>query len=169
MAMALISTSPALAGKTLVVPNCSWAGWEADLLIIDGKLRIIDVEIKISRSDLKADLKKDKWWRFRPWSRRTMKNDAKGRQRRSWPDKAWKHYYALPREIWTEALIPSIPACSGIILVSADARYSSGYLASVYRAAVPNRDAKPISPADAIDIARLASLRMWAALRKELK
>src|SRR5690554_6203769 len=46
----------------VVVPNCNWTGYEADVLAVTTDLRLIDVEIKISRADLKADAKKDKWW-----------------------------------------------------------------------------------------------------------
>ena len=42
----------------VVVPNCSWPGSECDLLVVTPSLRIIDVEIKISRADLLADTKK---------------------------------------------------------------------------------------------------------------
>ena len=44
----------------VIVPNCNWTGNECDLLVVTPDLRIIDVEVKISRSDLKADTKKNK-------------------------------------------------------------------------------------------------------------
>lgn len=171
LAMALLNASPAIAGRVLVVPNCSWAGWEADLLVIDQGLRIIDVEIKISRADLKVDIKKDKWWHYRPWSQRALPraNIGGGRRMRSWPNKVWKHYYVMPASIWSDALYEAIPKCSGVILVKADDRCSWGHRATVIRRAVPNRDAGPITAASAIDIARLASLRMWSVIRKDLK
>jgi hypothetical protein len=46
----------------MAVPNCNWTGHECDLLVVTDNLRIIDVEVKISRADLKADAKKEKWW-----------------------------------------------------------------------------------------------------------
>lgn len=151
--------------SVLVVPNCNWTGSECDLLVIEPGLRIVDVEIKISRADLRADLKKEKWWRSRPWSRR-----ACSPVRREWPDKVWKHYYALPKEIWSDELLAAMPASSGIILLDADrALRQSRHEAAgmlVTRRAKPNKEAKPISAADAVDLARLASLRMWSALRQ---
>lgn len=150
--------------STLVIPNCYWTGHETDLLVIEKGLRIIDVEIKISKADLKADAKKDKWWHHRPWSRR----DGPGvRTPRQWPDKVWKHYYTLPEAIWDPALLLAINATSGVILVDHDKRFNGGLAVTVIRNAKPNKEAKPISAADAIDLARLASLRMWAALTKE--
>jgi hypothetical protein len=150
--------------SVLVVPNCGWTGHEADLLIIEPGLRIIDVEIKISRADLKADGKKDKWWVSRPWSRRAS---IEPRIPRQWPDKVWKHYYALPESIWDESLVSTIPEASGIILLKHVPQARAGIIINVTRKAKPNREAKAISHVDAIDLARLASLRMWAALRKK--
>ena len=39
----------------VMVPNCYWTGDECDLLVVRNDLRLVDVEVKISRSDLKAD------------------------------------------------------------------------------------------------------------------
>ena len=141
----------------LMVPCCNWTGHECDLLVIERGLRIIDVEIKISRADLKADAGKDKWWVRRPWSRR---HDSPVKV--SWPPKVWKHYYVLPASIWDAKMLPALNEASGVILL--------GYCPpqfEVIRKAKPNIKAGRISPEDAINIARLASLRMWASLIKE--
>jgi hypothetical protein len=73
----------------------------------------------------------------------------------------------MPKEIWDAKLLAILPEVSGVILVSPDDRYTGGLWVDIIRAAKPCRDAKPISPADAIDIARLTSLRLWTALTKE--
>jgi hypothetical protein len=57
-----------------------------------------------------------------------------------------------------EAVLPS-PA-SGVITVD---REAGKYLVRVDRRAKPCADAKPINDRAAIDLARLASLRMWDA------
>src|ERR1700756_2069926 len=92
-----------LKGRSLItIPRCGWTGYECDLLCVDSKLRIIDIEIKISRSDLRADAKKDKWW-----AKRWFVEDGSGKlegTRRSWPPKVYKHYYCLPRLIWKPEL-----------------------------------------------------------------
>lgn len=156
----------------VMVPNCNWTGYECDLLAVTPDLRIVDVEVKISRSDLKADAKKEKWWHRRflghAEPREVHKNgrlhaiyrdpiyDSTARQH---PPKVWKHYYALPREIWKPELLDSLPSkSSGVILLR---QYEGSIYASIERRATPNREAKAIEPADAIDLARLASLRMW--------
>lgn len=165
IAAALIET-PKLGRSLLVIPNCGWTGHEADLLVIEPGLRIIDVEIKISRADLKADYKKDKWWVKRPWSRRPAKAPAGAP--RIWPQRVWKHYYVCPLNIWDESLLGAIPPASGVLLMSEDSRYRSGQRVDLIRRARPNPEARAISPTDAIDLARLANLRMWAALRKDI-
>lgn len=154
--------------STVIVPRCHWAGSEADLLVVHKDLRLTDIEIKISRADLKADYGKDKWIDnpIRYWSRRNTPV-ATPLVKRQWPAKVWKHYYALPSEIWDDSLFTHLPPASGVLLLRKDGRYDNGIAIWPKRHARPNRDAKPISAADAIDIARLANLRMWAALSKE--
>jgi len=151
------------AGRSiLAVPNCGWTGAEADLLVVDERtLRLVEVEVKISRADLLADSAKDKWWWHRPWGR-TRKQWP--RLRREWPDKVWKHYYAMPASIWDDALLPRINEASGILLLSERPGTRTGVAIRVLRPAKPCREAKPITAGDAIDLARLASLRMWDAL-----
>lgn len=146
--------------SVLAVPCCGWTGHEADLLIIEKGLRLIDIEVKISRSDLKADLGKDKWWVSRPWSR--SKLDA-GRDRRPWPPRVWKHYYALPEAIWAPELEAALPEVSGILLLR---RHGAVDIITPMRRAKPNRDATRLQPHECIDLARLAGLRMWDALQR---
>lgn len=156
----------------VMVPNCNWTGYECDLLAVTPDLRIVDVEVKISRSDLKADAKKEKWWHrefkgYGPEQERLHAGRLVARWRdpiydttaRQHPPKIWKHYYALPLDIWKRDLLDSLPSkASGVILL----RQHEGQIhASIERRATPNREAKAIEAAHAIDLARLASLRMW--------
>lgn len=149
----------------VVVPNCSWPGSECDLLVVTPNLRVIDVEIKISRSDLKADAKKDKW--FHKWDfYKDGRYDPALRKRREWPRRVWKHYYALPSDIWDAALLDSLPSpTSGVLLMYEDDR-NGDFRIRVERMAKPDRKADRITPEDAVDIARLASMRMWDALER---
>ena len=143
----------------LLVPNCNWTGHECDVLGVTGDLRVIDIEVKISRADLKADAKKDKWWhRLSRW------RDAHGPdQLMRWPPKVWKHYYALPADIWMPALFDSLPSTASGVLLVRD-RGTSVLSVESIRRATPNKDADKLSSGDAIDIARLANLRMWDAM-----
>lgn len=131
----------------IAVPNCNWTGHEADLLVVECRgLRLIDVEIKLTHADLRADRDKVKWWR--DWGK-SKKLD--------WPPMVWKHYYCLPAATWRDDMLAGLPSMSGVLLVPEERRPGI----TVKRRCRANRDAKPISPAACIDIARLAGLRMW--------
>jgi len=147
----------------VVVPNCIWTGHECDLLVVTNSLRIIDIEVKISKADFRADAKKDKWLEYWTGNFNTPIKD-RVRTPRDWPQKVWKHYYAMPKSIWHPDMAEQRPSkTSGIILMS---ELSGRIYAHVEIRAKPCRDADKLTPADAIDIARLASLRMWTAYEK---
>jgi hypothetical protein len=179
------SIAAALARQTfnrnaiVLVPNCIWTGYECDLLVVTKDLRVIDVEVKISRADLKKDAGKSKWWheKFIGYGPEEVLRDSEGRYMgvrqqsmydrtpRVWPPKVWKHYYAAPADIWDDSLLECLPSpASGVILLEARTPlHSPPVLAAVARRATPNRDADKLTPAQAIDVARLANLRYWAA------
>jgi hypothetical protein len=150
----------------IIVPECYWAGDEADLLVVTKDLRIIDIEIKVSRADFRRDAKKQKWWQSHPWAFDHATKTAtapKPPERRLWPRKVWKHYFCMPRDIWTEELLADLPseAC-GVLLVRSEK--PARPLIVCEKRAKPNRDAERIGAEDVIDIARLSGLRMWSAL-----
>jgi hypothetical protein len=149
------------ASDLCVLPNCTWTGDEIDLLVVTMARRIIDVEIKISRADLKADKNKGKWW-HQDWSG----PPGSGRPPkipRPWPTKVWKHYYAMPEEIWTEALLEHIQPVSGVLLVYGK-KFGSEHVRCVKRAK-PCKDVAVLTDQQVVRIARLASLRMWDAYK----
>lgn len=152
----------------ILVPNCSWPGSECDLLVVTPNLRIIDVEVKISRADLKADRNKDKWFHHWDWKiDGPWEDDGCYRRRhRQWPTRVWKHYYCMPQDIWKPDLIHEINPFSGVLLIRDNPhRDSKDFYIFCERIAKPNREAQKIDAEDAIDIARLASLRMWDAFK----
>lgn len=170
-----------LARKCVVlVDRCNWTGHECDVLAVTTDLRIIDVEVKISRSDLKADAKKEKWWHrtFLGYGeRKEVRNDA-GRlirveqpslwdsQPRQHPPKVWKHYYALPKDIWKPELLEFLPSkSSGVLLYYEQRNRVTPLAVTVERRATPDKDALRLKPEQVMDIARLQNLRMWEAYR----
>ena len=170
-----------LAKKCVVlVDRCNWTGHECDVLAVTTDLRIIDVEVKISRADFKADAKKDKWW-HRRWvgmsEPREVRNDrgvllhtvsdsVYDATRLQWPPKVWKHYVAMPLELWRDNLMEFMPSpASGLLLLSEQRNSHTPIAVHCERRATPNKDASRLTPAQAIDIARLANLRMWEAYR----
>lgn len=149
----------------VLVDNCNWTGHECDVLGVTRDLRIIDIEVKISRADLKADAQKDKWWHRPDW--RWADKDKPGATANLHPRKVWKHYYALPKEIWKPELLDCLPSkASGVLLLSwiGGARSIRAPIAvDCIRRATPNKDAYRLTAENVIDIARLANLRMWEA------
>lgn len=143
----------------IVVPNCYWTGYETDLLVVHENLRLIDVEIKISRADLKADAKKDKWWHhpISVWGQPKPEPIA-----RQWPPRVWRHYYCVPADIWKDDLLDAIPPNSGVVILVE--QRNGAVAAQCKRRARPNPDAQPIDVVNAINLGRLASLRMWDAM-----
>ncbi len=155
----LVSTQT-LAKKCLVlVDRCNWTGYECDVLAVTQDLRIIDVEVKVSRADLKADRRKDKWWRRGSWAWNEPRPEPTPR---TWPPKVWKHYFAMPAAIWTDALFDALPSpASGVLLLD-----DAGLRVRCARRATPNKDATRLEPRQVLDIARLANLRMWDAYER---
>lgn len=166
----------------VLVDNCNWTGHECDVLGVTTDLRIIDVEVKISRADLKADAKKEKWWhrKFTGYGPREEVLDDKGRvvcvkqpplwdsTPLEWPRKVWKHYYALPKDIWKPELLACLPSqASGVLLIREGQSQGLRYVIECIRRAKPNKDAHRITPQEALDVARLANLRMWEAYKRE--
>lgn len=166
-----------LAKKCVVlVDRCNWTGHECDVLGVTTDLRIIDVEIKISRADLKADAKKDKWWHRQYLGRAQPEKTPNGviyrgiweEHRREWPPRVWKHYYALPAEIWSPELFAALPSpASGVLLLSDDGERSrQSVIVECIRRATPNRSVDRLTGEQVMNIARLANLRMWEAYKK---
>lgn len=157
----------------VLVDRCNWTGYECDLLGVTQDLRLIDIEIKISRSDFAQDAKKDKWWHRNvrgeyvttPAGRHWQWGEP---QHRDWPPKIWKHYFAMPADIWDDALFEKAPSPRSGVLLLSHGGTESGVNVKVIRRATPNRDAGKVSAAAAIDIARLANIRMWNAYLQAL-
>lgn len=142
----------------LLVDRCNWTGHEADVLGVTADGRLIDIEVKVSRADLKADLKKAKWWHRRYNAEWRQENVS----RREWPPKVWKHYYVLPADLWRDDLLESLPAASGVLLLRRS-RGGWGIVVTCRRRAKPCRDAYRLTAEQCLDVARLANLRMWDA------
>lgn len=71
--------------------------------------------------------------------------------------------YINPLRKWKDDLLAAMPSThSGVILLSRDEKRGVVW-PRVVRRAKPDPNAKRISPDDALNIARLANLRMWDA------
>lgn len=174
-----------LAKKCVVlVDNCNWTGRECDVLGVTRDLRIIDVEVKISRSDFKADAKKDKWWDRKYIGQGPVqeRHNEQGRLISRWqesiyettprqhPIKVWKHYFAMPAAIWKPDLTEFLPSqASGVLLLREGGWPQPPVIVECVRRSTPNKDAFRLKPEHVIDIARLANLRMWEEYGRNVK
>lgn len=149
------------ASKVCVVDNCLWTGFETDLLIVHKSMRLIDVEIKISRADFRIDRHKDKWIAYTPGSWALPRAE---REKRRHPAKVWKHYYCLPESLWQAELEADMGSNSSGVILAREPKRGQPMLTIVKRAKT-NPDAYVLTAADVLDIARLTSLRLWDARR----
>lgn len=68
----------------------------------------------------------------------------------------------MPAELWDDALFEFMPSeKSGLILLRE--RRGGGIEAYCQRRATPDKTAERLTPAQALDVARLANIRMWEA------
>lgn len=159
-------------GKMMMaVPTCGFTGHECDVLAVTKDLRIVDIEIKISRADYRADAAKEKWYHSAneceeltgiSWRDYYLGKEKK--LRTPWPQRVWKHYYCMPRDIWKDDMAAMAGSdSSGIILLAHEKGKVNAFL---HRHAKPNRSAETLSAEHVLQIARHASLRMWDAYRK---
>ena len=130
--------------QNIIVPNVSWGlfhtGQEVDVLVVRPSGYAIEVEIKISASDIKADLKK----------RHAHNNNL-----------IKMTYFAVPSKL---AENTDIPVRFGVL--SIDDNDDAHFLKTV-RAATANKSAKKLSPEQILKVYALASMRIWS-LKKSL-
>lgn len=131
--------------QNIIVPNISWGAGlhECDLLIVTKRGIVTEVEIKVSRSDLKADAKK----------RHKHKNE-----------KIKDLYFAIPD--YMRDCIELIPEHAGIILVSRNYDRGDSIYCKTIREPVSNRNYIKMTDKEVLNIARLGTMRIWSLKRK---
>jgi hypothetical protein len=128
----------------VVVRNVSYGllPWEADLIVCTKAGYLTEVEIKVSFSDWKADLKKQKF---------VLTNDNV--MARGW--KLIKHfYYAVPEELVARRCDLDLPDFAGVLSVS-----KKGVV--VVYPAIPRTGVRALTPDEQIQLCRLGSMRAW--------
>jgi hypothetical protein len=150
-------SSPFYASRQFaVVPNVSWSmlPWEADLLVCSKAGFLTEVEIKISMSDWKADLLKNK---HRP--------DIGWRQSRM----VKRFFYACPPEIaerWLEIKRETMDEKTGIVVTHAFPEYAGVLSVSedgvkVIRPAADKPNHRRLTDQEMLNMARLGSIKAW--------
>jgi len=125
----------------LIVPNVSWGFLfhECDLLVVTPAGYCYEVEIKTSRSDLKADI-------------------GKAHGHRS--TKIRRLYFAIPD--YMEKDVEFIPERAGILLISAAVINGHDIRCKCVRDPRTNAEARKISEAERFQVARLGTMRVWS-------
>lgn len=134
--------------RNIIVPNVCWGLdlHECDLLIIRESGFAVEVEIKVSKADLKKDVEKN------------HKHES---------NKIKHLYFAVPESLAAECL-EYAPTRAGIITVnmgyhSDDSPFPT---ATIRRPAVTNKLARPLSVSEIQQAARLAAMRIWGLKEK---
>jgi len=127
-----------------IVPNVSWGmglQHECDMLILDSQDRFTEVEIKVSKSDLKADFKKPHGHSSKIISRLV---------------------YAVPRQLLDSA-IELVPPNCGIIVVDEVEKYGKlYYVAKWYRVVRHDKLKSKPTPAQIRKFMELGCMRIWS-------
>jgi len=128
--------------KCIVVPNVSWGmvNHECDLLALTKSDVAHEIEIKVSKSDLKAD-------------KRKRHNHPGG--------KLIKYLWFAGPESLEDAFVEYAPEKAGIILVYEDYAERPGMCYRVARHPKPNPMARKWTQEDRIRLARLGAMRYW--------
>jgi hypothetical protein len=139
----------------LIVPNISWGMnlHECDLLIMNGSNYGVEVEIKISKTDLKKDL-------------------LKGHGHKS--DRIRRLFFAIPEHLYTDEIIALIPERAGIFVIRPGEKISylenAGKTKGIHyvkpkcllmRNAKMNKYAKPFTDKERVVMGRLGMMRYW--------
>ena len=134
--------------NNIIVPNVSWGfSWmhECDLFLIKKSGYAVEIEIKRSVSDLKADFKK-------------------GHNHVDKKHRICEMYYAIPVEL-LEKCEPLIPVDAGIITVNP---INTRYYATIHRKAIKIKNCRKLTTEEQLAVARLGTLRMWNSKEKAM-
>lgn len=137
--------------QNLIVPNISWGMniHECDLLVVSKSGYATEVEIKISKADLKKDALK-----------KHNHEDRLNRIRRL--------YFAIPESL--RDCIEFIPERAGILILSRGVSFGEDYLyCKVFREARVNNSCRKFTEEERFNVARLGCMRIWGLKRKIIK
>jgi hypothetical protein len=133
----------------IIVPNVSWGlpyMHECDLFIIKMSGYAVEVEIKISKSDLLADFKK-------------------GHSHKDRLNRIKEFYYAFP-ESMLKTCEEMIPKDIGIITCRRSDWGKKLIYASFHRNPVPIKNARKLTIEEQFKVARLGTMRIWTLKNK---
>lgn len=122
----------------LIVPNVSWGlhlRHECDLLIVSPARYATEIEIKVTASDIRADLKKE---------------------HRHASNKIRRLYFAVPDYL---ADCPDLPQDAGLISVDSQNKF---WQTKIVRRPRFNKLARPLTEAEYLKLCELGCMRIWS-------
>ena len=130
--------------ETVMVPNVSWGllNHEADMVVLKPSGWAEEVEIKVSASDIKADLKK---------------NRGRGHMRSPLIRKIW---FAVPERLADDT---NIPFFAGILKIN-----ERGRRVEIHRPAKLNLGARKLTDKEIYKLMRLGCMRIWSLKNKAI-
>lgn len=131
------------AGTCIIVPNVSYGLniHEVDLLIVSQSGYATEIEIKISLSDLKADLKKEHGHRS---------------------NKIKYLYFAVPIELKEKALV-LIPERAGLITIQEPDKTTRFFPSvKIVKSPIVNKQARKLTEKELLKLGSLAAMRIWS-------
>lgn len=130
--------------ENVIVPNVSWGffrdGHEADLVLLKPSGWADEIEIKVSKADIKRDL---------------GKNGGRGHVRNLFMRRLW---FAVPEHLAGD---PCIPEFAGILSLSRGDHSGARVRIHSLRAPKVNPAAKKLSEHDQLRLMRLGCMRIW--------
>ena len=133
----------------LIVPNVSWGFFyshEADIVVLTKAGYLYEVELKVSRSDMKADLKK----------RHRGDEDS---FRQQWENKKLKYlYYAFPNDLLNLAL-EILPLHVGLLSVTQGQNHHRAIVTEARKPKVLNN--YKLTADEKYQLARLGCIKVW--------
>lgn len=139
--------------RNIIVPNISWGllSHEVDLLVVRKSGIAVEVEIKISVQDLKADFKK---------SHHHIEKQ----------NRITEFYYAMPKDIY-EKCIDIIPKSAGIIICERYINYKkeSAVKATLLRKSTRIKGSRKLTSEEQFKVAKLGCMRIFSLKEKIVK
>jgi hypothetical protein len=139
--------------KYIIVPNVSWGFGmhECDLFLIKKTGFVIEIEIKVSKSDLLADFKK-------------------GHRHKDRQNRITEFYYAIPSDL-ISSCYDLIPKEAGVIVCERFIGYNKENIVRTYmkRKAPRIKNSRKLTLEEQLKIARLGCMRIWSLKQKIIK
>ena len=139
----------------LIIPNVYWGfnmNYEADLVVVTKSRYAYEVELKVSKSDLKKDQ-----------SKRNCHNDKRFK----------RLYFAMPENIYDESLVPEtagvLLACYVETHTNWHGRKYEGYWVIVEKRKPKDQKVKPLSEKEYLKLLHLLAMRVWTMKKKFVK